>query len=76
MDDGGWFGVLLCVGAAVVAVLAWFAAGVELAPERRRRWTRASASSSRVVAVAAVAAVLARNGGKVLDEFRGEVGER
>jgi tetratricopeptide (TPR) repeat protein len=71
VNDGAWFGVLLCLGAAVVWVLAYFAARAEVAPERRRSLTRALAVVVAVVAVVAVAVVGARKGGAILDEFRG-----
>jgi hypothetical protein len=71
VNDGAWFGVLLCVGAAIVCVLAHFAARVELEPERRRSLTRALGILVAVVGVAAVAAVAASKSGQILDEFRG-----
>jgi O-antigen ligase len=71
VNDGAWFGILLCLGAAVVFLLAYFAARAEVAPERRRSLTRALAVVVAVVAVVAVAAVVARKGGSILDEFRG-----
>ncbi len=71
VNDGAWFGVLLCVGAAVVCVLAYFAARVELPPERRRSLARALGLLVAVVGVAAVAAVAVTKSGQVLDEFRG-----
>ena len=71
VNDGAWFGILLCLGAAVVCLLAYFAARVEVTPERRRSLTRALAVVVAVVAVVAVAVVVARKGGSILDEFRG-----
>jgi tetratricopeptide (TPR) repeat protein len=71
VNDGAWFGVLLCVGAAIVCVLAYFAAGIALEPERRRSLTRVLGILVAVVGVAAVAAVVASKSGQILDEFRG-----
>src|SRR4029077_2319623 len=63
VNDGAWFGILLCFGAAVVCLLAYFAARAEVTPERRRSLTRALAFVVAVVAVVAVAVVVARKGG-------------
>jgi O-Antigen ligase len=71
VNDGAWFGVLLCVGAAVVCVLAYFGARIEPTPERRRSLTRALGVLVAVVGVAAVAVVVASKSGQILDEFRG-----
>jgi hypothetical protein len=71
VNDGAWFGVLLCVGAAVVCVLGYFGARVEPTPERRRSLTLALGVLVAVVGVAAVAAVVASKSGQILDEFRG-----
>jgi tetratricopeptide (TPR) repeat protein len=71
VNDGAWFGVLLCVGAAIVCVLAYFAAGIALEPDRRRSLTRRLGILVAVVGVAAVAAVAASKSGQILDEFRG-----
>ena len=75
VDDGAWFGLLICVGAAVVGVAVWFTAGLALPEERRRVYTVRLGAVVGVVALAAVAAVLASSGGKVLDEFRGTSGK-
>jgi tetratricopeptide (TPR) repeat protein len=71
VNDGAWFGVLLCVGAAVVCVLAYLAAGVELEPERRRSLTRALGVLVAVVGVVAVVVVAVSKSGQILGEFRG-----
>lgn len=75
VNDGAWFGVLICAGAAVVAVAVWFLAGVAVPDDRRRSWTVRLGAVVGVVVLAAVAAVLAHSGGKVLDEFRGTSGK-
>ncbi|HEY7604587.1 MAG TPA: tetratricopeptide repeat protein [Gaiellaceae bacterium] len=71
VNDGAWFGVLVCLGAAIVLVLAYLAARATVAPDRRRRLTRALGWVVALVAVAAVVVVAARKGGAILDEFRG-----
>jgi hypothetical protein len=71
VNDGAWFGVLLCVGAGVVLTLGYLAARREVSDERRRSLTRTLGLVVLVVAVAAVAVVAVRKGGAVLDEFRG-----
>jgi O-Antigen ligase len=71
VNDGAWFGVLLCLGAAVVVVLAYIAARSEVPAERRRSLARTLGLVVLVVAVAAVAVVVVRKGGSILDEFRG-----
>jgi hypothetical protein len=71
VDDGAWFGVLLVVGAAIVVGVAWYAAGIELSPERRRSLTRTLGIVVAIAAVAAVAVIGVRKGGTILDEFRG-----
>jgi tetratricopeptide (TPR) repeat protein len=71
VNDGAWFGVFLCAGAAVVVALAYAAAGLEVTPERRRALTFRLGVVVAVVAVAAVAVVAARKSGQILDEFRG-----
>jgi tetratricopeptide (TPR) repeat protein len=75
VDDGAWFGVLVCVGGAVVCAAAFLAARVELSEERRRAYAIRLGAVLAVAALAAVAAVLARNGGTILDEFRGTHGK-
>lgn len=71
VNDGAWFGVLLCLGAAVVWGLGYFAARAEVGPERRRTLTRVLAVVVGVVAVAAVAGVAVAKGHTIADEFRG-----
>jgi tetratricopeptide (TPR) repeat protein len=70
VNDGAWFGVFLCVGAAVVVVVGYLAAGRDVSAERRRSLTRALGTIVLVTAVVAVAAVGVTKGGKILDEFR------
>jgi O-Antigen ligase len=70
VNDGAWFGVFLCIGAAVVLALAYWAARTEVPPERRRSLARTLGVVVLVVAVAAVVVVAVRKGGDVLDEFR------
>jgi hypothetical protein len=74
VNDGAWFGVFVCLGGAIVFVLAFLAARVELSEERRRAYTVRLGAVLAVAALAALAAVLARSGGTVLDEFRGAHG--
>jgi tetratricopeptide (TPR) repeat protein len=71
VDDGAWFGVILCVGAAVVVTLAYVALRTELSAERRRALARTLGLVVLVVGIAAVAVVLVAKGGAILDEFRG-----
>ncbi|HZO63116.1 MAG TPA: O-antigen ligase family protein [Gaiellaceae bacterium] len=71
VNDGAWFGVLLCLGAAAIAAAAYLAAGREIPPERRRSLARTLGVVVAVAAIAAVAAVAVVKGGRVLDEFRG-----
>ncbi len=71
VNDGAWFGVLACAGAALVAGAAFVAARLALPEERRRRWTLGLGTVAAALALAALAAVLAVRGGDVLDEFRG-----
>jgi tetratricopeptide (TPR) repeat protein len=71
VDDGAWFGVILCVGAVLVVALAYLAARTELSPERRRSLARALGLVVLVMGIAAVAVVLVAKGGAILDEFRG-----
>ncbi len=75
VDDGAWFGVLLCVGAAVVCAVAFAIGGLAVSEERRRAYTMRLGAVLAVVALAAVAAVLVRNGGAIADEFRGTPGK-
>jgi len=71
VNDGAWFGVFLCIGAAVVLALAYLAAGREVSAERRRSLTRVLGAVVLLATVVAVAAVGVSKGGKILDEFRG-----
>jgi tetratricopeptide (TPR) repeat protein len=71
VNDGAWFGVLLCLGAAIVWGLGYVAARAEVGPERRRSLTRTLGALVAVVGVAAVAAVAVAKSGQILDEFRG-----
>jgi len=70
VNDGAWFGVLLCIGAVVVLALAYLAARSEFPADRRRSLTRTLGLVVLVAAVAAVAVVGITKGDKVLDEFR------
>jgi hypothetical protein len=70
VNDGAWFGVILCGGAALVAGVAYVAAGVEVPIVRRRAYTRRMAALLAVAAVVGLAFVLATKGGQILDEFR------
>jgi O-antigen ligase/polysaccharide polymerase Wzy-like membrane protein len=74
VNDGAWFGVFVCLGAAIVGVLAYVAAGRPVEGERRRRYARVLGALVGVGAVAGLAAVLAVSGGTILDEFRGAKG--
>jgi hypothetical protein len=74
VNDGGWFGVLLSVGAAAVVGLAYWLAGRELSARERTIWTRRLGAIAGIVALVALALVLALRGGKILDEFRGTGG--
>jgi len=71
VNDGAWFGVLLCLGAAIVWGLGYVAARAEVDTERRRSLTRTLGVLVAVVGVAAVAAVAVGKSGQILDEFRG-----
>ncbi|MGE5275055.1 MAG: O-antigen ligase family protein [Verrucomicrobiota bacterium] len=70
VNDGAWFGVFLCIGAAVVVGVSLLVAGREVSAERRRTLTRALGAVVLVAGVVAVAAVGVGKGGKILDEFR------
>jgi tetratricopeptide (TPR) repeat protein len=70
VNDGAWFGVFLCLGGAIVFVLAYLAARTEVSAERRRSLARTLGLVVLVVAVAAIAVVVVRKGGTILDEFR------
>ena len=69
--DGAWFGLLLVVGAALVAVAVRELARRPLAPAARRRVAlllRGFAAGAAIVTVVA----LAVNAGRIADEFRGQ----
>jgi hypothetical protein len=74
VNDGAWFGVVICLGAAVVGVLAWLGGRVVLDEERRRRYARRLGIAVVSVTALAVVLVFAVKSGKVLDEFRGAKG--
>src|SRR4029453_2390272 len=65
------FGVILCIGAAVVVTLAYLLARTELPAERRRSLARTLGLCVLVGGFAAFAVVLVARGGGILDEFRG-----
>jgi hypothetical protein len=71
VSDGAWFGVLVCVGAAVSAAVAYAATGVEIPVERRRVYARRIGALLAVAGVAGLTVVLVTKGGTILDEFRG-----
>jgi hypothetical protein len=75
VNDGAWFGVLISVGAAVVAGSAYVLAGRAPTDRERLIWTRRLGALGGVVALVALALVLALRGGKILDEFRGSGGK-
>jgi O-antigen ligase/polysaccharide polymerase Wzy-like membrane protein/tetratricopeptide repeat protein len=75
VDDGAWFGVLLSVGAAIAAGVAYWLAGRVLGDRERTVWTRRLGWLAGTVALAAVAVVFAVKGGAILDEFRGTGGK-
>jgi O-antigen ligase len=69
--DGAWFGLLLVIGAVVVALAARELARRPLRPAARRQVARLLRGFA--VGVAVVAAVgLVANAGRIADEFRGE----
>ena len=69
--DGAWFGLLLVVGAALVAVGARELARRPLPPGRRRRLARLLRGFAFAVAFVTVVGLVA-NAGRIADEFRGE----
>jgi tetratricopeptide (TPR) repeat protein len=71
VNDGAWFGVLACLGASVVCLLAYLGSRIEIPPARRRSLARALGVVVAAAALAAVAVVAVWKGGTVLDEFRG-----
>jgi hypothetical protein len=70
VNDGAWFGVLLCAGAAIVAGIAYVAAGIDVPAGRRRAYTQRVGALLAVAAAVGLAFVLATKGGAILDEFR------
>jgi hypothetical protein len=75
VNDGAWFGVLLCVGAALVWGVGYLAARTEVDPATRRTWTRTLGVVVAVGALIAVAVVAVGKSGQILDEFRGTTAE-
>ena len=71
VSDGAWFGLLLVVGAALVAVGARELVRRPLAPGRRRRVARVLRGFAFAVAFVTVVGLVA-NAGRIADEFRGE----
>ena len=71
VSDGAWFGLLLVVGAALVAVGTRELARRPLAPGRRRRVARLLRGFAFAVAFVTVVGLVA-NAGRIADEFRGE----
>jgi tetratricopeptide (TPR) repeat protein len=71
VTDGAWFGLLLLVGAALVAVGARELARRPFLPARRRRVARLLRGFTFAVAFVTVVGVVA-NAGRIADEFRGE----
>jgi O-antigen ligase/polysaccharide polymerase Wzy-like membrane protein len=75
VNDGAWFGVFLCVGAAVVCAAAFVAAGRAVPEDRRRVYAARLGAVVAVAAAAAVAVLLVHSGGKILDDFHGASGK-
>ena len=71
VNDGAWFGVLGCVGLAIVGAGAYAAARVEVPAELRRAYTRRLGAVLALAAAAGLTVVLVTKGGQILDEFRG-----
>ncbi len=69
--DGAWFGLLLVVGGALVAIGAREVARRPLSPARRRRVARLLRGFAFAVAFVTVVGLVA-NAGRIADEFRGE----
>ena len=69
--DGAWFGLLLLVGAALVALGARELGRRPLPPARRRRVARLLRGLAFAVALVTVVGLVA-NAGRIADEFRGE----
>ena len=68
--DGAWFGIILVVGAALVALVVFELARRPLGASARRTAGRALAGLAIVAALAGGVALVA-NAGRVADEFRG-----
>ena len=71
VSDGAWFGLLLVVGAALVAAGARELARRPLPPARRRQAARFLRGLAFAVAFVTVVGLVA-NAGRIADEFRGE----
>jgi hypothetical protein len=76
VNDGAWFGLFLCVGAALVFAAAFVAAGVGVPEDRRRVYTVRLTAIVGLAAAAAVAGLLVHSGGRILDDFRGASGKQ
>ena len=75
VNDGAWFGVFLCVGAALVFAAAFLADGLAVPEDRRRTYAARLGGVVALAAAAAVAVLLVHSGGKLLDDFRGASGK-
>jgi hypothetical protein len=75
VSDGAWFGVLICVGAAVVGALAYAGCRVAVPEEQRRAYTRRAGALLAFAAAVGLAVVLVAKGDTILDEFRGAHGQ-
>ncbi len=75
VNDGAWFGVLLSVGAAAVAGLAYLALRVEVAAGDRRRYAQVVGAALAAAVAIGLAVVIVAKGGTILDEFRGAHGQ-
>jgi hypothetical protein len=75
VNDGAWFGVLLCIGATLVCAAAFVAARLAVPDDRRRAYGARLGAVVALAAAAAVAVLLAHSGGGILDDFRGASGK-